>query len=80
MLTLKCSKCKGKLFRYLKIGKGEVLKCYKDRITDKLNIEERGEYLVCSGCGNKIGVDKGDYYSMVSKSFKYKGVKENKQR
>ena len=27
MLTIKCAKCKGKVFRYLKIGKGRVLHC-----------------------------------------------------
>jgi len=78
ILTLKCSKCKGKLFKYLKIGKGEVLKCFKDRIKESYNIEEREGYLYCSLCGNKIGIDKGDYFSMISKSFKYKGTKENK--
>ena len=32
MLVLKCSACKKKLWRYDKIGPGEVLRCHKDRI------------------------------------------------
>jgi hypothetical protein len=32
MLALKCAACKKKLWRYDKIGPGEVLRCHKDRI------------------------------------------------
>ncbi|OEG63254.1 hypothetical protein [Halanaerobium congolense] len=33
MLTIKCAKCKTKLFKYEKIGQGKVLRCGKNKIT-----------------------------------------------
>jgi hypothetical protein len=32
VLILKCAACKKKLWKYDKIGPGEVLRCHKDRI------------------------------------------------
>lgn len=39
MLTIRCAKCKSKLWKYDKIGQGEVLRCHKARIT-KWYVEE----------------------------------------
>lgn len=77
MLTIKCSCCKTKLWKYDKIGKGELLRCYKSRI-NKLytNIEfgsGEGEKITCT-CGNYIGINKGYYVQMIKNSFTYSGT------
>jgi hypothetical protein len=77
VLVIKCSACKKKLWKYDKIGPGEVLRCHKDRIIkiyDKIN--EDGK-IKCS-CGKDIGIDKGNYIKMISKAFTYSGTKRNK--
>lgn len=78
MLIIKCSACKAKLWRYDKIGPGEVLRCHKSRI-DKFYIElfvENGK-LICK-CGKRVGIDKGSFYKMIAKAFTYSGTKRNK--
>ena len=76
MLTIKCAACKRKLWKYEKFGKGEVLRCYKSRITRTFEfcIEERK--LLCI-CGKEFGIDKGSYVKMIKKGFVYSGQKQN---
>ena len=76
MLTIRCSACREKLWRYDKIGQGEVLRCQKDRIRKLYKAEERGGRIYCS-CGKDIGIDKGTFYKMIAKAFTYKGTKRN---
>ena len=77
MLILKCSACKKKLWRYDKIGPGEVLRCHKDRIIKiyaKINEDDKIKCL----CGKDVGIDKGTYIKMISKAVTYSGTKRNK--
>ncbi|MGD9106453.1 MAG: hypothetical protein PVJ87_06440 [Desulfobacterales bacterium] len=77
MLVIKCSACKKKLWKYEKIGPGEVLRCHKDRIIKiYAPLNEDGK-IKCS-CGKDIGIDKGAYIKMISKAFTYSGTKRNK--
>ena len=76
MLTLKCSACKRKLWKYEKFGKGEVLRCHKDRIIRMLDSTKENEKIKCL-CGKDIGIDKGSYIKMISKAFTYTGTKRN---
>ena len=77
MLILRCAACRKKLWRYEKIGKGEVLRCHKPRITkDYGNSATVGSKISCI-CGNNIGIDKGSYYKMIAKAFTYSGTKRN---
>ena len=78
MLTIKCSACRKKLFKYFKIGHGEVLRCHKERITKAYNIILQDGKLTCP-CGKPIGIDKGTFYSMINGHFTYAGTKENKR-
>ena len=78
MLTIRCARCKKKLWKYLKIGKGEVLRCHKKRITKFLNGVERDGKIYCPFCGTPIGIDKGSFYKMIAKNFIYSGTKNNK--
>ena len=75
MLTLKCSACRKKLWKYEKFGPGEVLRCHKQRITRIFNYAQNGNKITCQ-CGNTIGIDKGSYYKMIAKAFTYSGQKK----
>ncbi len=76
MLTLRCAACKRKLWRYDKIGPGEVLRCHKDRISKFFSYQMHDKKIQCP-CGKNIGIDKGKFYKMISKAFTYKGSKRN---
>lgn len=75
MLVIRCAACRNKVWRYLKRGPGEVLRCHKSRI-DKVYTElaREGDKLFCP-CGKAIGIDKGSFIKMVARAFVYKGEK-----
>lgn len=74
MLILKCAACRRKLWRYDKIGPGEVLRCHKARIQKMYNSQMNGQKIQCR-CGKDIGIDKGTFYKMIAKAFTYSGTK-----
>lgn len=74
MLTIKCAKCKSKVFRYQKLGKGRVLRCYKGRIKHDYSVRD-GSRVLCK-CGNIIGVDGQKWVKMRQSSFFHTGTKE----
>ena len=69
MITIKCAKCKHKVFRYVKIGKGRVLHCWKGRIIKDYSVHD-GNEVKCQ-CGNVIGIDAGNWVKMKQHSFVY---------
>ncbi|MFO7728150.1 MAG: hypothetical protein R6X11_07455 [Desulfonatronovibrio sp.] len=77
MLTIKCSGCKRKLWKYRKVGPGEVLRCHKSRITRKFDYVDK-EDRVCCLCGQTVGIDKGSHYKMIARAFTYSGEKDNR--
>ncbi len=77
MLVIKCGGCKRKLWKYEKIGKGEVLRCHKDRIARMYAAKQEQGRIRCL-CGKDIGIDKGRYVKMIRKAFTYTGTKTNK--
>ncbi|OQY44031.1 MAG: hypothetical protein B6242_13520 [Anaerolineaceae bacterium 4572_78] len=76
MLTIKCAACKRKLWKYDKIGKGHILRCYKERIIKVYSYEKEGNKIKCL-CGKPIGIDKGKHINMISRSFTYTGTKRH---
>lgn len=76
MLVLRCAACRAKLWKYKKIGKGEVLRCHKDRITRVYDVVERDGRIWCR-CGKAIGVDRGGHWHMLGGTFTYSGTKDN---
>ncbi len=62
IIIIKCDKCKSKIFKYEKVGRGHILRCYKKNILEDHAVYENKKVL-CS-CGNKIGVDKGKFIMM----------------
>ncbi len=78
MLTISCAACKRKLWKYDKIGPGEVLRCHKDRIKRMFDPVIGDEGRIYCRCGKDIGIDKGSFYKMIAKAFTYKGTKRSK--
>jgi len=72
MIIVKCAKCKRKIFRYLKVGKGKLWHCWKDRIIEDNSIRDEDE-IKCQ-CGNLVGIDEGKWIKMKQHSFAYSGV------
>ncbi len=77
MLTIRCSVCRTKLWKYNKRGKGEVLRCHKARIERWLDGVDAGSEVRCP-CGNRVGIDKGSYWKMIKKAFTASGDKVTK--
>ncbi|NYT11404.1 MAG: hypothetical protein GKC03_02495 [Methanomassiliicoccales archaeon] len=75
MITIRCAKCKRRIFRYAKMKKVKVLHCWKDRIERDDSIRD-GEKVLCH-CGNQIGVDEGKWIKMKQGSFTYSGTVMN---
>ena len=67
MLTIRCVKCKSKIFRYLKVGKGRLLHCWKMRIIEDYSIHD-GIDIKCQ-CGNLIGIDEEKWIKMKQNGF-----------
>lgn len=71
MITIKCAECGKKLFKYIKIGEGRVLRLYKNRIVKDFSTRE-GNTVKCH-CGNIIGRDEGRWIKLRQSSFTYTG-------
>jgi hypothetical protein len=69
ILIIRCAKCNSKVFKYLKVGKGRVLKCWKNRIQENHTIQ-KGKCVICP-CGNIIGTDIGPYIKIKQHSIIY---------
>jgi hypothetical protein len=76
MVIIKCARCKGKIFKYLKIGKGRLLHCWKERIIEDYSVRD-GNEIKCQ-CGNLIGIDVGKWIKMKQRSFTYSGTRARK--
>ena len=75
MLTIKCSACKSKIFKYKKVSKGRILKCYKERIMRDYSKHE-SDKIKCKMCGKVIGINKGNLIRMKQSAFTTSGFKE----
>ena len=71
MLTIKCARCKRKLFKYEKIGTGRLLHLWPDRIIEDHSVHE-GREVKCK-CGNLVGIDEGRFIKMKPRSFTRSG-------
>ncbi|MCK4365554.1 MAG: hypothetical protein KAW45_05860 [Thermoplasmatales archaeon] len=73
MIIIKCARCKRKIFRYVKIGKGKLWHCWKDRIVEDLSVHD-GKNIKCN-CGNLIGFDEEKWIKLKRHSFLISGTK-----
>ncbi|MCK4360043.1 MAG: hypothetical protein KAW92_15145 [Candidatus Cloacimonetes bacterium] len=62
VMIIKCDKCNKKIFKYLKVGKGRLWHCWKERILKDYSMRD-GEKIKCQ-CGNIIGIDQGKWIKM----------------
>lgn len=76
MLIIRCAACKKKLWRYDKIGPGEVLRCHKDRIVKIYHAQIYEQRIQCP-CGTIIGIDKGTFFRMIAKNCTHTGSKRH---
>jgi hypothetical protein len=76
MILIRCAGCRTKLFKYEKIGPGQILICHKSRIIKIHCLETVNGKIQCK-CGAYVGIDKGDYYKMIAKGFIASGTKSN---
>jgi DNA-directed RNA polymerase subunit RPC12/RpoP len=72
MIIIKCARCKSKIFKYEKIGKGRILNCWHNRIVEDISIHKE-DAILCQ-CGNLIGIDIGKGVKMKQNSFIYTGT------
>ncbi|RLF42281.1 MAG: hypothetical protein DRN17_07975 [Thermoplasmata archaeon] len=73
MITIRCARCNEKVFRYVKIGKGKLWHCWKERIVEEFSVHE-GKERRCK-CGNLIGIDEGKWIKLKQHSFVTSGTK-----
>jgi len=73
MVTVKCARCKSKIFKYLKVGRGRILHCWKGRIIEDYSVRN-GSEIKCQ-CGNLIGIDEGKWIKMKQRSFICSGAR-----
>lgn len=69
VLNIRCAKCNSKVFKYLKVGKGRVLQCWKSRIQENYT-NQKGTSVTCL-CGNVIGIDTGPLIKIKQHSVTY---------
>lgn len=62
-MTIRCKKCNQKVFRYLKEGKGSLLRAYKSKI-QVVYFEVLDNQMVCK-CGHRLAIDQGTYFKML---------------
>ncbi|TYB30460.1 MAG: hypothetical protein FXF47_09050 [Candidatus Mcinerneyibacterium aminivorans] len=77
MITIKCAKCKNKIIKYHKVGRGKTIRVYYDRIHKDYSKSDKNK-LICDYCGNIIGYKKEKYIKMRDIAFTYSGHKKKK--
>ena len=65
VMIIRCDRCNKRILKYLKVGKGRLLRCSKDRIKLDETVRKGGE--VFCRCGNRIGRDEGDHLKIYGK-------------
>ncbi|MSS71919.1 MAG: hypothetical protein EXS64_10575 [Candidatus Latescibacteria bacterium] len=59
IMIVRCNRCNQKVFKYLKVGKGKLVRCLKERIREDFTVQ-KGPEVFCP-CGNRVGRDEGDH-------------------
>jgi len=72
MVIIKCARCKRKIFKYEKIGKGRIWHCWEHRIKEDYSIH-KGAEIRCS-CGNLIGIVERKWIKMKQNAFEFSGT------
>ncbi len=70
-MIIKCAKCRRKVFKYKKIGKGRLWHCWRDRILEDYSVRH-GNEIRCP-CRNLIGMDEQKWIKMKQHAFTCSG-------
>ncbi len=70
IIIVRCSRCRAKIFRYLKVGSGKLWHCWKNRILDDYS-KRQGDRVLCPKCGSLIGIEKKNYVKLVKGAYRY---------
>ena len=62
VMVVRCPECKKKAFKYLKVGRGKVIRCYKDRIRDDRTTHKQ-KAIYCP-CGHRLALDRDDHWKI----------------
>jgi hypothetical protein len=73
MIVIRCARCRARVFKYVKIGEGRLLHCWKERIVADYSVRVGNE--VRCRCGNLIGIEEGKWIRMKQHSFTYSGTR-----
>jgi hypothetical protein len=55
------------MFKYVKIGKGRLWHCWKNRIVEDLSVHDEEE--IRCRCGNLLGFDEGKWIKLKQNAF-----------
>ena len=69
-ITIRCSRCNKKIFRYYKRTPGKLWHLWKSNVVEDLS-RRRGEKVLCPKCGAVIGVEKKAYIKLIKGSYTY---------
>ncbi len=72
MITIRCVKCREKVFKYKKIGEGRILRCHYTKIKDDYSVRD-GDEVKCAKCGNIIGTAESTRVKMNRNAFSRHG-------
>jgi hypothetical protein len=72
MITVRCIKCKRIIYKYKKIGKGNLWHCWKNRIKQD-NSVHCGNEIRCV-FGNLIGIEEEKWIKMKQHFFEISGT------
>ena len=70
ILIVRCSRCRTKIFKYLKVGSGKLWHCWKSKILEDYSVREN-EKVSCPKCGLVIGFEKKDHIKLIKGRYKY---------
>lgn len=72
-MKIRCANCNRKIFKYVKIGKGRLWHCWKERIVEDCSIHDNN--VIKCQCGTVIGVDEGKWIKMKQNAFVCSGTR-----
>jgi DNA-directed RNA polymerase subunit RPC12/RpoP len=62
LLSIHCQHCGTQIMSYVKIGKGRLIRCWKNRIIEDTTIKK--DSLIYCPCGQLVGIDKNMFISL----------------
>ena len=71
VMTIRCSRCNKKVFKYYKKCPGKLWHLWKNNILEDNSKRER-EKVLCPRCGSIIGIEKKAYIKLIKGAYTYR--------